>query len=108
MLAAQGQATFRSARPGWSTPSSAVVPRSWTPAAARAALRLPACRRAPGGGRRPDPAPIAEVERAEPGPTYVVGDLTSYDLPPEAPQRFDAILCAGNVLGFLHRRPGPS
>lgn len=55
-----------------------------------------------------DPALIAEAERAEPGPTYVVGDLTSYDLPPEAPQRFDAILCAGNVLGFLHpetRRP---
>ena len=48
------------------------------------------------------------TERAEPGPTYVVGDLTSYELPSDAPQRFDAILCAGNVLGFLHpdtRRP---
>ncbi|MFT4225165.1 class I SAM-dependent methyltransferase [Micropruina sp.] len=55
-----------------------------------------------------DPALIAEAERAEPGPTYLVGDLTSYELPSEAPQRFDAILCAGNVLGFLHpdtRRP---
>ncbi len=55
-----------------------------------------------------DPALIAEAERAEPGPTYLVGDLTSYELPGEAPQRFDAILCAGNVLGFLHpdtRRP---
>ncbi|MFT4218345.1 MAG: class I SAM-dependent methyltransferase [Micropruina sp.] len=55
-----------------------------------------------------DPALIAEAERAEPGPTYVVGDLTSYQLPSDALQRFDAILCAGNVLGFLHpeaRRP---
>ena len=54
------------------------------------------------------PALIAEAGRAEPGPVYVVGDLTSYELPPEAPQAFDAILCAGNVLGFLHpdtRRP---
>ena len=55
-----------------------------------------------------DPALIAEAGRAEPGPTYVVGDLSSYALPADAPQRFDAILCAGNVLGFLHpdtRRP---
>ncbi|MFT3970905.1 MAG: class I SAM-dependent methyltransferase [Micropruina sp.] len=55
-----------------------------------------------------DPALIAEAERAEPGPTYVVGDLTSYELPDGAPRQFDAILCAGNVLGFLHpdtRRP---
>ncbi len=55
-----------------------------------------------------DPALIAEAERAEPGPTYVVGDLVGYELPHEAPQHFDAILCAGNVLGFLHpdtRRP---
>ncbi|NMD45577.1 MAG: class I SAM-dependent methyltransferase, partial [Propionibacterium sp.] len=55
-----------------------------------------------------DPALIAEAGRAEPGPVYVVGDLASYQLPAEAPQRFDAILCAGNVFGFLHpdtRRP---
>ena len=55
-----------------------------------------------------DPALIAEAQRAEPGPDYVVGDLTSYDLPADVPQTFDAILCAGNVLGFVHpltRRP---
>lgn len=55
-----------------------------------------------------DPALIAEAGRAEPGPIYVVGDLASYELPADAPQRFDAILCAGNVFGFLHpdtRRP---
>ena len=55
-----------------------------------------------------DPALIAEAERAEPGPDYVVGDLAEFTLPDSVPQRFDAILCAGNVLGFAHpltRRP---
>ena len=55
-----------------------------------------------------DPALIAEANRAEPGPDYVVGDLASYELPAGVPQTFDAILCAGNVLGFVHpqtRRP---
>jgi hypothetical protein len=32
----------------------------------------------------------------------VVGDLAGFVLPPEVPQRFDAILCAGNVMAFLH------
>lgn len=55
-----------------------------------------------------DPALIAEAERAEPGPDYVVGDLAGFELPAGVPKRFDAILCAGNVLGFAHpltRRP---
>ncbi|MCL4721932.1 MAG: class I SAM-dependent methyltransferase [Gammaproteobacteria bacterium] len=49
-----------------------------------------------------DPALIAAAEDDAPGPIYVVGDLTGYELPAEAPQRFDAILCAGNVMTFLH------
>ena len=55
-----------------------------------------------------DPALIAEARRAEPGPDYVVGDLAGFELPSDGPQTFDAILCAGNVMGFLHpatRRP---
>ncbi len=55
-----------------------------------------------------DPALIAEAQRVEPGPDYVVGDLADFELPPELPQSFDAILCAGNVMGFVHpdtRRP---
>ncbi len=49
-----------------------------------------------------DPALIAAAEVDAPGPTYVVADLAGYELPADAPQRFDAILCAGNVLAFLH------
>ena len=49
-----------------------------------------------------DPALIAEAQRSESGPVYVVGDLASFQLPDDAPQRFDLILCAGNVMGFLH------
>lgn len=55
-----------------------------------------------------DPALIAEARRAEPGPDYVVDDLAGFELPSDGPQTFDAILCAGNVMGFLHpaiRRP---
>ena len=55
-----------------------------------------------------DPALIAEARVAEPGPDYLVGDLAALELPAQLPQSFDAILCAGNVLGFLHpltRRP---
>ena len=55
-----------------------------------------------------DPALITEARRAEPGPDYVVGDLAGFELPSDGPQTFDAILCAGNVMGFLHpatRRP---
>ena len=49
-----------------------------------------------------DPVLVAEAERSEPGPTYVVGDLAELTLPGDAPQRFDLILCAGNVMTFLH------
>lgn len=49
-----------------------------------------------------DPVLIAAAEHDEPGPTYVVGDLASFELPPGASGPFDAILCAGNVLGFVH------
>lgn len=55
-----------------------------------------------------DPALIAEAKRAEPGPDYAVGDLAELHLPSDLPQSFDAILCAGNVVGFIHpqtRRP---
>ncbi|MCW3158929.1 class I SAM-dependent methyltransferase [Micropruina sonneratiae] len=55
-----------------------------------------------------DPALIAEAERAEPGPHYLAADLTGFELPEAWPQSFDAILCAGNVMGFVHpetRRP---
>ena len=49
-----------------------------------------------------DPALIAAAEADAPGPHYLVSDLAGFDLPPEWPQRFDAILCAGNVMTFLH------
>lgn len=49
-----------------------------------------------------DPVLIEAAENDAPGPTYVVGDLAGFELPSAAPQRFDAILCAGNVMTFLH------
>ena len=55
-----------------------------------------------------DPVLIEAARADEPGPVYLVGDLAALDLPGEASGPFDAILCAGNVLGFLHpatRRP---
>lgn len=55
-----------------------------------------------------DPVLIAAAEADDPGPTYVVGDLARFTLPDAAPTAYDAILCAGNVLGFVHpdtRRP---
>lgn len=55
-----------------------------------------------------DPVLIEAAEQDFPGPRYVVGDLTDVTLPADAPQPFDLILCAGNVMGFLHpdtRRP---
>jgi len=55
-----------------------------------------------------DPVLIDTARAEEPGPVYVVGDLAGLELPGEASGPFDAILCAGNVLGFLHpatRRP---
>jgi SAM-dependent methyltransferase len=55
-----------------------------------------------------DPVLIEAAETDDPGPVYVVGDLASFALPADTPARYDAILCAGNVLGFVHpdtRRP---
>lgn len=48
-----------------------------------------------------DPALIAEARRVQPGATWVVGDLA--DLPAAGVGAdFDVILCAGNVMGFVH------
>lgn len=49
-----------------------------------------------------DPVLIAAAQADAPGPIYVVGDLADYQLPEKAPTAFDAILCAGNVMTFLH------
>lgn len=49
-----------------------------------------------------DPVLIAAAETDSPGPTYLVADLAGFELPPGLPQQFDAILCAGNVMTFLH------
>lgn len=49
-----------------------------------------------------DPTLIAAAEDDEPGPTYLVGDLAGFTLGGDAPAEFDAILCAGNVMTFLH------
>lgn len=49
-----------------------------------------------------DPALIAAAEADYPGPTWVVSDLAELDLPARGVEAgFDAILCAGNVMGFL-------
>ncbi|MEV0900593.1 class I SAM-dependent methyltransferase [Actinoplanes sp. NPDC049802] len=47
-----------------------------------------------------DPELIAEASEQHPGPRWQVGDLSELDLP----DRFDAIVCAGNVMTFA----GPS
>lgn len=44
-----------------------------------------------------DPALIAAAEQDHPGPEWVVADLAELDLG----RTFDAIVCAGNVMGFL-------
>ncbi|MGV8908008.1 MAG: class I SAM-dependent methyltransferase [Propionicimonas sp.] len=49
-----------------------------------------------------DPVLIAAAQVDAPGPTYLVADLAGFKLPEGAPQQFDAILCAGNVMAFLH------
>ncbi|SHI31083.1 Methyltransferase domain-containing protein [Tessaracoccus bendigoensis DSM 12906] len=49
-----------------------------------------------------DPALIAAAEEDHPGPLFLVGDLAELDLPVHGiSEGFDAILCAGNVMGFL-------
>lgn len=49
-----------------------------------------------------DPVLIAAAEADSPGPAYQVGDLAGFQLPAGLPEEFDAILCAGNVMAFLH------
>ncbi|MGY1731431.1 class I SAM-dependent methyltransferase [Geodermatophilus sp. SYSU D01045] len=44
-----------------------------------------------------DPVLIAAAEEDHPGARWLVGDLATLDLP----DRFDAIVCAGNVVTFL-------
>ena len=49
-----------------------------------------------------DPALIAAAEADHPGPTWLVADLATLDLPAHGiPEPFDAIVCAGNVMTFL-------
>lgn len=49
-----------------------------------------------------DPVLIAAARDEHPGPEYVVQDLAELDLPAKGIEAgFDAILCAGNVVGFL-------
>jgi len=56
-----------------------------------------------------DPALIAAAEEDHPGPTWLVGDLSTLDLPSQGvDEGFDVIVCAGNVMTFLDpatRRP---
>src|SRR3954453_21418826 len=49
-----------------------------------------------------DPVLIDAAASDHPGPRWVVGDLAELDLSAGGkPQRFDAIVCAGNVMTFL-------
>jgi len=49
-----------------------------------------------------DPVLIAEAEKVHPAARWLVGDLAELDLPAAGvPERFDAIVCAGNVMTFL-------
>jgi SAM-dependent methyltransferase len=49
-----------------------------------------------------DPALIAAAEQDHPGPNWLVGDLSELDLAALGVEPgFDAVICAGNVMGFL-------
>ncbi|WP_127126994.1 bifunctional 2-polyprenyl-6-hydroxyphenol methylase/3-demethylubiquinol 3-O-methyltransferase UbiG [Georgenia sp. SYP-B2076] len=49
-----------------------------------------------------DPVLIAAAEQDHPGPRWLVGDLAELDLPARGvAERFDVIVCAGNVMTFL-------
>lgn len=49
-----------------------------------------------------DPVLVAAAEADHPGPQFLVQDLAELDLPAKGIEAaFDAILCAGNVVGFL-------
>lgn len=55
-----------------------------------------------------DPVLIEAAEDEFPGPSYLVADLAAAVLPADLPQSFDIVLCAGQVMSFLHpqtRRP---
>ncbi len=50
-----------------------------------------------------DPALLEAAEADAPGPLYGQADLASdFSLPDGSPDAFDLILCAGNVITFLH------
>ena len=50
-----------------------------------------------------DPVLIDAAQLDFPGPTWLVGDLAELDLPARGVRDpFDAIICAGNVMTFLH------
>ncbi len=49
-----------------------------------------------------DPVLIAAAEQDHPGPTWLVADLSELDLAALGVEAgFDAVVCAGNVMGFL-------
>lgn len=48
-----------------------------------------------------DPTLIAEARRVAPAATWMVGDIADLGAAP-IDDRFDGILCAGNVMAFLH------
>lgn len=49
-----------------------------------------------------DPVLIAAAEQDHPGPTWLVSDLAALDLAALGVDAgFDAVVCAGNVMGFL-------
>jgi SAM-dependent methyltransferase len=49
-----------------------------------------------------DPVLIAAAKEDHPGPTWLVGDLATMDLPAQGiPAGFDGIVCAGNVMPFV-------
>ncbi|MCD4524342.1 bifunctional 2-polyprenyl-6-hydroxyphenol methylase/3-demethylubiquinol 3-O-methyltransferase UbiG [Nocardioides sp. cx-173] len=49
-----------------------------------------------------DPVLIEAAVADHPGPRWIVGDLAELDLPAHGiEERFDAIVCAGNVMTFL-------
>lgn len=50
-----------------------------------------------------DPVLIEAAQEDFPGPAWLVGDLAELDLPArDLAQPFDGIVCAGNVMTFLH------
>ncbi|HEU5082331.1 MAG TPA: class I SAM-dependent methyltransferase [Acidimicrobiales bacterium] len=49
-----------------------------------------------------DPVLIEAAEQDHPGPTWLVDDLATFDLPSRGiDEGFDAVVCAGNVITFV-------